>query len=457
MGAHLTSSRARARAGEQGANNPAPALPASGHTAHVNDLLANIRFGPERALVETLFERFGLDVLIEHFVESGGARPMYDMILASHLRLTPLLAPRLWSLLQEVKQTLGFDEPIEMFVGQDAEVNASAMPSLGPDQPHVLTLTSALVERMTDDELRFVLGHELGHLAWRHYRARMAAAAFGLDEQGEPRPPPLLMRRMESWDRLAEISADRAGFVVIEGRLATAVAVFFKIQSGLGPEHLRFDLNAFLEQLASLQKLERRELLARFSHPATPIRVRALQFFGEARTAGSSLEATDATIVELAKLMDYAPSEPMEVHLRETLLAGGLLLAGDGGLDDHAWNILAHVLLPFSPDPEAEVERVKSTERANVIFDESASWLALNAGEERFEAIRKLAHIAAVDGRFSEEELGMLHTFAEKLGVPRKAANAILFDVLADHLQAQAIDGFPVPGLKSRRSTPPTQ
>ncbi|GAB4201580.1 MAG: hypothetical protein OHK0013_13790 [Sandaracinaceae bacterium] len=419
-------------------------------------LLADIRFEPERALLARLFERYGLDVLIDHFVESGGARPMYDLILASHLRLTPLLAPRLCSLLDEVKATLGLDEPIELFVGQNAEVNAGAMPALAPDLPNVITLTSALVERMTDDELRFVLGHEVGHLSFKHYRARMAAAAFGRDEQGEPRPPPLLMRRMESWDRLAEISADRAGFVVIENRLATAVAVFFKIQSGLGPEHLRFDLGAFLEQLESLQRLERRELLARFSHPATPIRVRALQLFGEARAAGSELAVTDEKIAQIAKLMDYAPGEPMEIHQRDALLAGGLLLAEtDGGMEDQAWNVLAHLLLPYSADPEAEAERVASTEEARRLFIASAEWLARNAGEERFDTIRKLAHVAAVDGRFTDEELALLHELAERLGVPKKAANAILFDVLAEHLQTQAIEGGPVPGLRARTSKPP--
>ncbi|MBX7192547.1 MAG: M48 family metallopeptidase [Sandaracinaceae bacterium] len=422
----------------------------------MNQLLDEIRFAPERALLERLFERYGLDVLIEHFVESGGARPTYDLILGSHLRLTPLLAPRLTSLLDEVKRTLSFEEPVELFVGQDAEVNAGAMPSIGAELPHVVTLTSALVERMTDDELRFVLGHELGHLAFRHYRARMAAAAFGQDEQGEPRTPPLLMRRMESWDRLAEISADRAGFLVIGGNLATAVAVFFKIQSGLGPEHLRFDLRAFLEQLESLQKLERRELLARFSHPATPIRVRALQLFGEARSEGRALASADPSISEIARLMDYAPGDAMEIHQRDILVAGGLLLTElDGGMDERAWNVLAHMLLPYSADPEAEVERVRSKESAHALLAASASFLAENTGEERFDAIRKLAHVAAVDGRYASEELELLHTLAEQLDVPRKAADAILFDVLAEHLQVQAVEGGPIPKLGGRRSTPP--
>jgi hypothetical protein len=55
--------------------------------------LHRLRFAPERALHDKLFERFGLDVLIDHFVASGGVRAAYDVVVGSQLRLTPLLAP----------------------------------------------------------------------------------------------------------------------------------------------------------------------------------------------------------------------------------------------------------------------------------------------------------------------------------------------------------------------------
>lgn len=412
-------------------------------------LLTAIRFPPEQALIDKLFERFGLDVLIDHFVGSGGARELYDGVLGSQLRIGPLLAPRLWSILEEVRHTLAFDEPLEMFVTQDAAVNASAIHALGPAHPHVLSLTSALVERMNDDELRFVIGHEVAHLAWRHYRARLSAIAFGGDDEGNSKAPPLLLRRMESWDRLAEISADRAGLVVVEGRLATAVSAFFKIQSGLGPEHLRFDIQAFLAQLESIQKLERRELLAQFSHPAVPIRVRALQLFGEIRAGRVPAEETEREIATLARVMDYAPSEPLDVHMRDLLLAGGMLVAqaGGGEITEDEWNVLVHLLLPFSPDPEAEVERVDSTESAERLLRESAEWLHANAGAERFDVVRMLANVAAVDARLDDDELAVLREIASRLDVPAKATDTILFDVLADHLQMQAVRGAPIPRL----------
>lgn len=414
----------------------------------MSSVLDPIRFGPERDLIGSLFDRFGLDVVIDHFVESGGVRSMYDAVLASELRLTRMIAPRLMDLLDAAREKLAFDEPLEMFVGQNPQVNAAAMHRISGDEPHVLSLTSALVERMTDAELSFVLGHELGHLAYRHYRARLADAAFGRSAGGESKAPPLLLRRLESWDRMAEISADRAGFCAVDGNLEVAVSAFFKLQSGLGPEHLRFDIAAILEQLESLQKASRRELFAEFSHPATPIRVRALQLFGEVRSGQRTLGAVDAEVAEIARLMDYAASEPLDVNAREFILAGGLLAAhadGDIEMDDAGWNTLVQLLLPVSADPEAEVARIKNRSEADEILEKSAAWLRDNAGEERFDLLRAIAHVTAADGHLSEAERAFLKHCAELLGVPARTADEIAFETLADHLQTHAGRGMRPP------------
>ncbi|MFO0571335.1 MAG: M48 family metallopeptidase [Polyangiaceae bacterium] len=411
-------------------------------------VLDPIRFGPERSLIDSLFERFGLEVLIEHFVESGGVRSVYDAVLASELRLTRMIAPRLMGLLDAAREKLEFDEPFELFVGQNAQVNAAAMHRMSEDEPHVLSLTSALVERMTDAELSFVLGHELGHLSYRHYRARLAEGAFGRTPEGESKAPPLLLRRLESWDRMAEISADRAGFSVIDGNLEVAVSAFFKLQSGLGPEHLKFDIAAILEQLESLQKASRRELFAEFSHPATPIRVRALQLFGEARRAERPLEAVDEEVAAIARLMDYAPSEPLDLNAREFILAGGLLAAyidGDIEMDDAGWNTLVQLLLPVSADPEAEVARIKSRSEAEEILEKSATWLRENAGAERYDLLRGIAHVTAADGRLSPAERAFLKRCADLLGIPARTADELAFETLADHLQTQAVRGMRPP------------
>ncbi|MBK7534254.1 MAG: M48 family metalloprotease [Myxococcales bacterium] len=409
-----------------------------------SEILRGIRFQPEQELIDQLFERFGLDALIEHFVEQGSLLEMHDYVLASQLRLTPVVSPRLIGLLSEARQTLGFTEDIELFVAPSAEINAGAVHSIKDGRPHVLSLTSALVERMDDDELRFVLGHELGHLGFTHYRARLAGAAFGETEDGRPRVPPLLARRLESWDRLAELSADRAGLRVIGGRLDTVVRVFFKLQSGLGPEHLRFDVEAFLEQLTRLQAMERRELLSIFSHPATPIRVRALQLFAplhdDAGGAGA-LATVDQEVLRLARLMDFEASRPLDVHARDFLLAGGLLAAmsDEAEVTHDEWETLVQMLLPLCADPEAELIRMTTAEEAEAGLARSAQWLRDNAGEERYDLLRSLAHVVCVDGRMLGAEQRFFHRLAAALDVPERAADQILFDVLAGYLQSQAM------------------
>lgn len=419
------------------------------------DVLATLRFLPERELIEQLFERFGLAALIDHFIDVGSLSDMHDLVLASQLRITAAVSPRLHGLLAEVQAALGFADPIELFVGQDAQINAGAIHALHPGRPHLLSLTSALVERMDDDELRFVLGHEVGHLGFEHYRARLAGAAFGTDDDGEARVPPLLARRLESWDRLAELSADRAGLAVVGGRLDTVVRVFFKLQSGLGPEHLRFDVAAFLDQLGRLQAVERRDLLSIFSHPATPIRVRALQLFAPIAASGDgpARAAVDAEVLGLARLMDFEAARPLDVHARDFLLAGGVLAAtADGDEVTHdEWETLVQLLLPLSADPEAEVTRMGTLEEAEAVLERSARWLRDNAGEERYDLLRNLAHVVCVDGRLLGGEQRTFHRLAAALAIPERAADEIVFDVLAGYLQSQAMRRPPGALLGARR------
>jgi hypothetical protein len=405
-------------------------------------LLDTIRFPAEGQLILELFDRFGLEAIIDHYEASGQAGAHYEMVMSTQLRLTPILAPRLCSILEEVSERLDFREPIELFVEADAGVNAFALHSLSKDTPHVVSLTSGMVERMTDDELRFAMGHELGHLAYRHYRAMLVYHAVGQDADGEPRLPPLLAVRLESWTRLAELSADRAGFAAVHGKLDTIVSAFFKLASGLGPEHLRFDISAFLHQLEDLQKMKRKEVLANFSHPVTPVRVRALQLWGEVWKSKrkAKLKKVNAEVDELSRLLDYEVTEPLEVHARDFLMAGGLLAAysDDEEVTDEQWKLLVQLLVPLTSDPEAQLQRVSTREAAEQMLTENAAWLRENAGQERFLLFRQLAHIIAVDGRLHPGEHDLMLSVARQLGIPDKAANETLFEVLAGYLQTKA-------------------
>lgn len=98
-------------------------------------------------------QRYGLERLIAHFEREGGLRPVRDYILGTQLKLSPEIAPRIFHLLGEVRTRLHYQAPIDLFVGADHDINAVAVYSL--DQtPHIISLTSGLVEIMNDAELR---------------------------------------------------------------------------------------------------------------------------------------------------------------------------------------------------------------------------------------------------------------------------------------------------------------
>ena len=399
-----------------------------------------VRFSVERDLIELLYERYGLEDVLRRFFEQEPSAPWYELVVSQQVRLTPLIAPRLTGLLDTVCKRVDFDEPVELFVEPSADINGFALHAVSSGKPHVVSLTSGLVERMTDAEICFVLGHELGHLRYSHYKSRMVKVVLSGEEN---RLPPLLERRLETWDRLAELSADRAGYAAVDGDLNAIVSAFFKMASGLGPAHLKYDINAFLGQLEEIQRIERRDLLARFSHPATPVRVRALQLFGEQGGFDAdpqALREVDERVAEVAQLMEFTAVEELDIAVRDFLVSGGLLVTHVDGqpASDQQRLVLLLALLPLSADPEATVAAVGSADEAMQMLETSAKWLLENAGDEGFTAFIQLAHIAALDGGLHPEEERLMLEIAEQLGISEKRAKEILYDAMTSYLQTQA-------------------
>ena len=395
--------------------------------------LNQMRFAPEQQKIEKLMVTFELETILSHFEREGGVKSIRDTILSSQLKLTRTMAPRLATALEEVCAALQYTEPVDLFVAENASFNAFAVYSL--DQtPHIIVLTSRLIERMNDAEIRFVLGHEIGHLQFRHYRMQMVPRAFGDNKEGNNKTPSLLQRRLEIWQRLAELSADRAGFVAAAGNLNSVVSVFFKIASGLGPEHLHFDISAFLAQLEELQQLERRDSLCDFSHPSIPIRVKALQMYrdvGGPNASSEAIQQIDAAISELAKLMERKPSDPEELHKLNYILAGGMLVghSDDQGLGHIEMQAFIEMLLPLTSDPEEAIASITTVAQAEEMFAASAAWMRENTGELKFNGFRYLAIIAALEGMTPGEE-ALLYRMAEMTGIPRKAAADLIHEIL---------------------------
>jgi len=423
--------------------------------------LDRVRFAPEKALLEEMREQFALDDIIEHLASEETASPYHQLIMAQHLRLTPLLAPRIYRVFERVTGDLAFDEQMDLYVHADSDINAVALQRLDDDSAHLVSLTSEMVRSMTDEELRFAIGHEVGHLAFEHHRvllvqmmlAQQNAAQRENNAAGQDQTPQLLQRRMEKWNRLAEFSADRVGFHACGGDLSVAVSVFFKMASGLGPEDLNFDIGAFCDQLARVQSLDRREVLAIFSHPATPVRARALQLYSEAggvETPVDTLQQIDGRVAELAKLMDFELASDLGTQAREFFVSAGLLAAhADGDFDEREQDILVRLLLQVTSDPESHLASIGSVEEAQRRLADACTWLRANAGQERFALFGQLANIVCVDGVVDRNERAFMMEVASMLEIPGKAAKDILHQVLSQHVQTKTTRKMGAFGFRS--------
>ena len=83
------------------------------------------------------------------------------------IRVTSKMMGGLNDMLQTATERLGFKEPIDLYVVNDDSVNACAVQSFAPNQHHAIFLNSALVNKLSDDEILSVIGHEVGHLMER--------------------------------------------------------------------------------------------------------------------------------------------------------------------------------------------------------------------------------------------------------------------------------------------------
>lgn len=144
-----------------------------------------------------------------------GEKPLRLAILSGSVRVSPTQFARVHRLHEEACRTL--DAPLyPLYVRQDVHLNAFAY---GMDQPFIV-LNSATVSLLDDDELLFVLGHEVGHVLSGHaLYLTMMTVLYQLSLRNFPivglAAGAVLMALME-WHRKAELSCDRAGILAVQ-------------------------------------------------------------------------------------------------------------------------------------------------------------------------------------------------------------------------------------------------
>ena len=88
----------------------------------------------------------------------------------SNLEITKENYPELLCHLEEVCEVLDIPSLPRLYVEWDDAINAH---TVGSEQP-IIVLSSGCVDRLGEDELKFILGHECGHIKSRHQQYSLA-------------------------------------------------------------------------------------------------------------------------------------------------------------------------------------------------------------------------------------------------------------------------------------------
>lgn len=170
----------------------------------------------DRAALNALRKVPGFDQVLKAVFGFYGERAIRLAFQADSVKVSATQFPRVHKLWVEACETLDSPEVYPLFVTQTPMVNAGAY---GMDKPFV-TMNSGTLGLLNDRELKFVLGHELGHIMSGHVLYRtMMVILLQLAEMGFPvvgLAARAVLLALAEWSRKAELSCDRAGLLVVQ-------------------------------------------------------------------------------------------------------------------------------------------------------------------------------------------------------------------------------------------------
>ena len=201
----------------------------------------------DRSALVALRKLSGFDTLLRKLFGLFNERAFRLTYLAGAVRVSERQFPHIHEMVRDGSYILDLPEVPECYVLQTPLVNAMA---LGRDKPFIV-INSGMVELFDAEELRAVVGHELGHILSGHavYRtmllfliqlaARIAWMPIGYIGLRA------IIWGLEEWSRKSELSCDRAGLLAGQD-LDASRRVLMKLAGGAQLSELNPD--AFREQ-----------------------------------------------------------------------------------------------------------------------------------------------------------------------------------------------------------------
>jgi Zn-dependent protease with chaperone function len=243
----------------------------------------------DRSALVALRKLTGFDTVFKALSGLLPERSLRLLFLSDSVRVGDEQFAHLNHMLRDACYVLDLEKVPAMYVAQDPKPNAMC---IGMDEP-LIVVTTGLVELLDEEEMRAVIGHEVGHALSGHsvYRTILLFLTnLALRVAWIPLGNLAVMAivtALREWFRKSELSADRAGLLVGQD-VQASMRGLMKIAGG---NHLHeMNVDAFLKQADEYEAagdlrdsvLKILNLLPR-SHPFTTVRAAELRKWASSR------------------------------------------------------------------------------------------------------------------------------------------------------------------------------
>lgn len=326
------------------------------------------------------------------------------------LKVEEALLKDIYDLCQEVKEKLKYEGKIDFYITGDATVNAFSVASQDENEPSIININSGLFDLMSREELKFVIGHELGHLINKDTAlARLINFIF---PEGSKIPVSLL-HKIRLHEQLAELVADRYGYIAAED-LGACVTAFYKLASGLDLSKKNISIDALInENLKRLEYFLNDQGISRASHPVNPIRVQALNLFANA----TSEEELNEGIDELIGILLKVGNGELDEYTARFIASAGLIVSNiDEGIAEEEVEHILEALANHKVFPREFLDEIAEGNVWDTFNDSVANMLRINPGM-RDDMMVFMINTVMADNSINDKEISFLYDFGKNIGM----------------------------------------
>ena len=334
--------------------------------------------------------------------------------------------PSLYRLCLQAKKALSFNQNVDFYVVSNMSINACSIASNEPNKhPHIIELNAGIVNLMSEKELLFVLGHEIGHIINGDSQIKKLLKFIYKDDD----IPDFISNRLNLYRLLSEIGADRYGYIACGGDEKTSILTMYKIVSGIDLSQMNVNLDGLIsENQKHMDYFMDVNKCVGTTHPVHPFRIHALHLYATAQTDEQLTE-------EMAKIEErFFNLDEEDATFHHFYVAAGILL----GSVDHEINdeqirtIYSHVGDKCWFPVEFTNEVIEKYD-LNELYHQTIRLLLEKDKDNDVAMLHFLLEIAFNDNIFSEKELNFIYDFGHEVGWTDRQTSLYITQLLPDH------------------------